>query len=509
MSYMLPILSAVLLALPMLYAKLWPLAWVALVPLLFELYKPCSLKIFLLKIFSFSFFYNGILVAFIFSLSRFISGFTIFSWLGLNLFYSSFFILWGLFAYRVYTNNIFVVWLIPVSLTLLEILKVHIGFLPSMDVYYSQVLFLPLVQIASLFGSHVISLAIYALNQLFAEWWAYKEVVRPKFTFKKNRHYIQAYIIMGLVFLYIVSWGFRHIDNYISKQSLINKNAIIVQTNVSQEEKLSAKNKAYLFYKQIVLINSYTNKDADVILYPEDLISSVLDLKFLDKSIHDLNIDDQVHLIFGMPTFIENKYYNSVLFHNKESEIKVYRKHYLVPFGEYLPFSTGLKKHLKYDWLFQAEFSKSFNSDPVTFRSVNYGVAICIESLFQTLSLYQVKQGAEVLLVLTNDDWFSKTSALERHFQYSKFRAIETGRYMLFAANTGVSGIITPLGTEVTRSNKYSQEIINGNFSLISHKTLYVKQPHLIVFVLFGIFVLLLVSKKYLLSKDIAEVIEK
>ena len=79
------------------------------------------------------------------------------------------------------------------------------------------------------------------------------------------------------------------------------------------------------------------------------------------------------------------------------------------------------------------------------------GSLICFDSIYETLSLESVSEGAEVIFLATNDSWFTYSAALEMHNAQAQIRAVETGRYVVRAANTGISSVITPKG-EVTDS---------------------------------------------------------
>lgn len=74
------------------------------------------------------------------------------------------------------------------------------------------------------------------------------------------------------------------------------------------------------------------------------------------------------------------------------------------------------------------------------------GVAICYESVFPSFFADYVEKGAEVMFVITNDGWWSNSDGHRQHLQYAQLRAIETGRYVVRSANTGISAVIKPNG---------------------------------------------------------------
>lgn len=71
---------------------------------------------------------------------------------------------------------------------------------------------------------------------------------------------------------------------------------------------------------------------------------------------------------------------------------------------------------------------------------------ICFESIFPDFVSDFVNKGGNLIVNVTNDGWFGKTSAPYQHFEMARIRSIETGRYLIRAANTGVSAVINPVG---------------------------------------------------------------
>ncbi len=147
-------------------------------------------------------------------------------------------------------------------------------------------------------------------------------------------------------------------------------------------------------------------------------------------------------------------------------------KHHLVPFGEYvpewIPFLHTLVPEI-------ADFKPAKDMGVIQARGISYGSLICYESLFPEEARARVLNGAEVLVNVTNDAWYGTTPAAWQHFQAARMRAVETGRYVLRAANTGVTAIIQPDG--VVRSIKpwWIQTVLLGTYQLSKIQTNYVR----------------------------------
>ncbi|RME85454.1 MAG: apolipoprotein N-acyltransferase [Zetaproteobacteria bacterium] len=123
-------------------------------------------------------------------------------------------------------------------------------------------------------------------------------------------------------------------------------------------------------------------------------------------------------------------------------------KRHLVPFGEYLPFwAQGWMRKLVPTI---GDFAPDAHAQPLPWR-VPIGVLVCYESLFPEEARDRVRQGAAVLAVLTNDAWYGRSPAAWQHAEAARLRAMETGRYLMHATNTGVSALIAPDG-EILRA---------------------------------------------------------
>ena len=91
-----------------------------------------------------------------------------------------------------------------------------------------------------------------------------------------------------------------------------------------------------------------------------------------------------------------------------------------------------------------------------------YGTLLCYELTFADMSRTLRRAGAEVLVTLSNDAWFGRTAAPHQHFAHATLRAVENRVTVVRAANTGVSGIVDPLGRVVTRTEPFVETYAAG-----------------------------------------------
>jgi len=126
-----------------------------------------------------------------------------------------------------------------------------------------------------------------------------------------------------------------------------------------------------------------------------------------------------------------------------------YVKNHLVPFGEYVPWR--LDEVLPIGNIVGASFAPGTDLSPAVLRRpgqppVKLGIEICFDAIFPEISRTYARSGAEVLVNMTNDAWYGFSSAPFQFLRMVSTRAVETGRPVARAANTGISAFIDPVG---------------------------------------------------------------
>ena len=104
------------------------------------------------------------------------------------------------------------------------------------------------------------------------------------------------------------------------------------------------------------------------------------------------------------------------------------------------------------------------------------GIAICFESIFPDVGRALVRNGAELLAVMTNDGWFDGTSGVEQHAAHSVLRAVETGRWVVRAANTGVTMVIDPAGRVSSRLQPRTEAVLVDRAAFVRSSTFYARR---------------------------------
>ena len=147
-------------------------------------------------------------------------------------------------------------------------------------------------------------------------------------------------------------------------------------------------------------------------------------------------------------------------------------KQHLVPFGEYIPSWIPFLHTLVPEI---ADFRPAEDSGVVVVRAQRFGALICYESLFPELARARVLNGAQVLVNVTNDAWYGTTPAAWQHFQAARMRAVETGRYVLRVANTGITAVIGPDGAVRASLPWWEEGALTASYQLSDQQTPYVR----------------------------------
>src|SRR5262249_62384798 len=179
-------------------------------------------------------------------------------------------------------------------------------------------------------------------------------------------------------------------------------------------------------------------------------------------------------MLVGSIDQVDNRFRNTAFLMTEQGIVGRYDKIQLVPFGEFLPLS-GVLGFVRGWAQFIAELEAGsravvFNAPPAPF-----GVVICYEGIVPGLFRQFVRDGALLMVNMTNDAWFGRTSGPEQHLAMYPFRAVEHRVSIVRAANTGVSAFIAPNGRIIRRLNLFERGVMTESVPLRSRRTLFTR----------------------------------
>jgi len=159
----------------------------------------------------------------------------------------------------------------------------------------------------------------------------------------------------------------------------------------------------------------------------------------------------------------------------KGDVVAQYDKIHLVPFGEYIPFGSLFSFVEKIST--EAGNFKVGNNLVVATLSGGHQLSafICYEAIFPELIRRFASHGAEVFVNVTNDGWFGNSSAPFQHLNMARLRAIENRRYLLRAANNGITAVIDPYGRILKKTRLYERSVLESGFEFQSVRTFYTR----------------------------------
>ena len=179
-------------------------------------------------------------------------------------------------------------------------------------------------------------------------------------------------------------------------------------------------------------------------------------------------------LIAGLPRYrLDSDYrpvfYNSLLVVTGGSGI--YNKQKLVPFGEYVPLGNLIRGLVPFFDLPMSSFTAGGDHQPnLDAQGQLIAPLVCYDALFPGLVANQAK-GSHVLLEVSDDAWFGTSAGPWQHFQMTRMRSIETGRWLLRDTNNGVTAIIDPTGRVTAALPQFTRGVLTGSYQPMSGST--------------------------------------
>jgi apolipoprotein N-acyltransferase len=262
----------------------------------------------------------------------------------------------------------------------------------------------------------------------------------------------------------------------------------LVQNNIGLEKWQAGGRERSLASLERLSRQAHTEK-ADLLVWPETALPCYVERDGACRQrVQDLVKDLQTPVLAGAPAFdkASGEPNNSAfLFRPDVDSLQSYAKMHLVPFGERTPFRDAVPLLRDIDWtaltgdLGPAEFAQGTHRTLFDQPKAPFAVLICFESVFPDLVRQSVRQGARLLVNITNDSWFGSTAGPYQHAQLAVLRAVENRTAVARCATSGVSLFIDPYGRTYRPTRLFSEAAIVDDVAIGSGGTFYTRHGDL------------------------------
>jgi apolipoprotein N-acyltransferase len=516
--YLLAFIGGALLALGFSPVSMFILPLIGFVPLFFALERTASRKQRLAVMYLFFFTFHGIGNWWVSSwqpnADPFLMASGIALWLG-----HPFFFMVPIVAYRFIRNRLGLargLFVFPFVWTAFEWAhSLSDASYPWLSLGYSQIDFLPFVQLADSTGVWGISFLVVLINSIIAYWiFRYRGVLSPSASAPSWKFYVlRGALSVAPVLILPLIYGFIQLPKYSPAQSLQTPHKMtvaVIQPNINPWQKWESDT-----YEQVLLHLKIQDSLAarskfDLALWSETSIpylgmrvSSEHHFGFLQRELIKSNAalltgfseivtfppsadaPPMAKPFRGDPNLLFAAHNSAILLQPdtlESREYPIHRKMRLTPFAEYIPFVDVFPVMVKWlEWgvgISNWMKGKEQKPLPLVLKSgdtARIGCIICIESIYPDFVRNYAAKGANMLVVITNDAWYNHTFGPAQHYEIAAMRAIESRRAIARCANTGISGFIAPSGSSYSTAKQYQSVGLEQEIPLLDGETFYVQ----------------------------------
>ncbi|TNE48376.1 MAG: apolipoprotein N-acyltransferase [Deltaproteobacteria bacterium] len=377
--------------------------------------------------------------------------------------------------------------LAPCLLVMLEYLMPQL--FPYMQgVSHYQVI--PFVQLSSITGIYGVSFLVFWSNTILFQWLRHRRQERPG---PKRQA-----IAIAIVAVLTVSYGFWRQSLYKSKLPAAKRLKVgLIQSNYTpHDHRKTGFTEVYTTYLE--LSKQAAKQGADWIVWSEGEFKRPLSSKAAKNLLSFAYKQVKRPILLGGYDFKRRKdgryvMFNSAIHVDRSGKMGPrYDKQILVPFGEYMPFEKELNFiYKKISWF--SRFSRGKSIGVFELDKISYGFLICYEAIYPKRVRRSVNAGADVLVNITYDAWFGKTTAPYQHLMLAATRSAEYGIPLIRLATTGSSTVVNALGKTDKLSPIFQRKVLMYEVPLVRLPSFYAKVGDLFALIClsFALFALL------------------
>ena len=263
----------------------------------------------------------------------------------------------------------------------------------------------------------------------------------------------------------------------------------IVQVNIPLTEKFEMARRGETFRLYSQLTHSISPKD--LVLWSEAAFATS-QTRMLEALEIVRATSNHAYVATGYVETDDDRRFNSLLIYGADHAN--YRKLRLVPFGEYIPLGSVVRPILGFANVPYSDLQVGEQGErALTVAGLSLAPAICYEASFEHDVRNTVRQSdPDAIVVVSEDAWFGDSFAPHQNFEMARMRAREHGRYLVRAANSGISGIVGPDGEVIAQADQFVRTTIEGQIFTMSGKTIYTKYGALLInmLLILGVFLI-------------------
>jgi apolipoprotein N-acyltransferase len=368
--------------------------------------------------------------------------------------------------------------LAPVAWVATEILRAHTLFNFSWCLLgYSQHLNLPVIQLARYGAVYAVSFVVALVSAVLA-YVVVETRPRPRRT---------AALSTAGVMAAALAHGWWTLSRPIPESGRMRVG--LVQASVLQEEKWDAQMALTNLDRHLDLTRLAAAQGARLVVWPESSVPFLFDHSpQMSTELQELVRRHRIYLIFGNDDREgsderNERFWVGAKMLTPEGDLGLrYHKIRLVPFGEYVPVQSVLTLGGRINAKVQKQIADFTPGDEAVTGKVDghrVGAFICYEAIFPDLVRRFAADGAELLVNITNDAWYGRTSAPYQHMAMAAFRAVENGKYLVRAANTGFTAVVDPHGRIVQRTGLFERTMLVRDVAFVPGLTFYARHGDL------------------------------
>jgi len=366
---------------------------------------------------------------------------------------------------------------------------------PWASLGYSQYRVLPLIQIADITGVYGLSFLIALANVVLLR------IIKGAVMRGHSVYPAKSAALLFLLLVLTLGYGFMRLN---SAERGVPLKVVLVQGNIPQDVKWDPDFQESTVAVYEKLTREACSNGADLVVWPE----SALPFYFQNggeyaRRVKSLAAKLNTFMVVGSPAAEQKqeqtRYLNSAFLLSPAGTV-VGRsdKIHLVPFGEYVPLARLLPFVHKLV-VGIGDFSPGEGTIPLRIDKGEIGILICFEGIFPDLSRSYVRAGSRLLVNITNDAWYGRSSAPYQHLSMTVFRAVENRVPLIRAANTGITAIIDSRGHIRGMTQLFKEAYLTGEVRLGEGETVYTRYGDLfagICLALSAVIIVLVYRKK-------------